>query len=127
MPAAPSPRASALLGALVSGVYNPYAGVRLASVAGGVPEPPAPPSTPQQAAPSGARCSKGWLSSLAAFFGADAAPSGVFENADCQNVWGWAWDSAQPNTPIMVALYSDGQLVATALADQLRADITGTT
>jgi hypothetical protein len=50
-------------------------------------------------------------------------PQGYFDYAGCDAVSGWAWDSAQPNTPVMVALFSEGQLVGTMLADQYRADL----
>jgi YD repeat-containing protein len=118
-----------LPGALAVAAADPYAGVMLASASGGVPPPPSDSlKGPSQPAASSAG---GWLSSLGRLFGLGAAvrqtPYGGFENADCNYAWGWAWDQDQPNKPIMVALYSDGQLVATTLADQLRPDITSTT
>ncbi|MFY9573627.1 MAG: hypothetical protein WAV20_19690 [Blastocatellia bacterium] len=59
---------------------------------------------------------------------AEGAPSltnfeGFHDGANCSQIFGWAWDSNQPNTPINVDIYSDNVLVATALADQFRQDL----
>lgn len=112
-----------LLGALAVGVKDPYAGVMLAAAARGVPPPP-PDSLTHTQAPA-ASAAVGWFSSLGSLLSLGAAaaqqmPSGGFEGADCNYAWGYAWDPAQPNTPIMVALYADGQFVASTLADQWR-------
>lgn len=48
---------------------------------------------------------------------------GYHEVADCNQISGWAWDSQQPNTPISVDIYADGNLLATVLADQFRQDL----
>lgn len=121
--AAEPPSARVMLGALVASALNPYGGVSLASTAWGVPEPP-----PVKDRDARDAASAGWLSNLTGKLWAGLAPlrtvHGVFEYAGCDAVSGWAWDDAQPNTPIMVSLFSDGQLVGTVLADQYRADIT---
>jgi len=128
--AAPS-RVYSLLGALAASTYNPYAGVQLASAYYGIPEPPSSDASQQakspQTPPSHASPSRGWLSSLASLFGFGAAirrtPQGYFDSANCSTVSGWAWDSAQPNTPIIVTLFDGSQPVASILADQYRADL----
>ena len=48
---------------------------------------------------------------------------GVHERTDCSMIAGWAWDSTQPDTPINVDLYSDGNLVMTVAANQFRQDL----
>src|SRR5262249_10528956 len=54
-----------------------------------------------------------------------AAPiyAGNFEGANCTQISGWAWDQNDPNSPINVAIFSDGQLIATVLAIQFRQDL----
>src|SRR5206468_8737575 len=51
-----------------------------------------------------------------------AAPlyQGIHEVADCSTISGWAWDENDPNSPINVAIFSDGGLIATVLAIQFR-------
>lgn len=130
--AASSPsRAYSIIGALAAGAYNPYAGVHLASASYGLPEPPARDASSQPTstnrAPSQASSWGGWFSSLANLFGVGSlvrsTPQGYFEYADCSVVSGWAWDSAQPNTPIIVTLFDGSQPVASILADQYRSDL----
>jgi len=48
---------------------------------------------------------------------------GFHEAASCSVISGWAWDANQPNTPINVDIYSDGNLVMTVAADQFRQDL----
>ena len=48
---------------------------------------------------------------------------GFHDTANCDTISGWAWDSTQPNTPINVDIYSDGNLVMTVAADQFRQDL----
>ena len=48
---------------------------------------------------------------------------GYHDGASCTAINGWAWDSNQPNDPVSVDIYSDGVLVATTPANQLRADL----
>jgi hypothetical protein len=54
-----------------------------------------------------------------------AAPvfQGEHEVANCSVISGWAWDANDPNSPINVAIFSDGQLIATVLAIQFRQDL----
>jgi hypothetical protein len=51
-------------------------------------------------------------------------PVGFFEGfhdvADCTQIYGWAWDSGQPNTPISVDIYADGFKFATVQANRFR-------
>ena len=56
---------------------------------------------------------------------AGAAPilEGTHEVATCSVISGWAWDRNDPNSPINVAIFSDGQLIATVLAIQFRQDL----
>jgi YD repeat-containing protein len=124
-------RAYSLLGALAASTYNPYADVTLASAIYGIPEPPSRDASQRTLSPqtpsSNTSPSKSWLSSLASIFGFGAAirrmPQGYFDSASCTTVSGWAWDSAQPNTPIIVTLFDGSQPVASILADQYRADL----
>jgi len=125
----PSPRAeldataaSSLAGAQIAAVYNPYEGVEVASAGRSLPAPP-PSRSP-------ARADSGWSAPLATLFGALAttfrrSAEGEFEPADCSVVSGWAWDTAQPNTPIIVTLFdgSRPEPVFSVLADQYRADL----
>ena len=39
------------------------------------------------------------------------------DGANCNTLWGYAWDSTQPNTPISIDLYDGGTPVATVLAN----------
>ena len=55
--------------------------------------------------------------------GAPPIFEGVHEVANCSTISGWAWDQNDPNMPINVAIYADGQLIATILAIQFRQDL----
>ena len=60
------------------------------------------------------------------FFGVAAAvstPYGQLEPETCEFISGWAWDPAQPTTPVTVALFDGPNLVASARADRYRADL----
>jgi len=50
------------------------------------------------------------------------SPEGYFDNANCSVLWGWARD---PDTtdPIYIEIYSDGNLLESALANKRRADL----
>jgi glucose/arabinose dehydrogenase len=49
---------------------------------------------------------------------------GYFDGADCDTVWGWAWDKNQPDAPIFVNIYADGHgLIGTARAEHFRQDL----
>ncbi len=60
---------------------------------------------------------------------ATAAPAGnppatgSFDTGDCNQLAGWAWNPAQPDTPISVDLYAGATRVATVLANTYRADL----
>jgi hypothetical protein len=48
---------------------------------------------------------------------------GFHEGADLDLIWGWAWNSAHPDTPIDVDIY-DGEIhLATVPANQFRPDL----
>ena len=117
-----SPSARVLLLDALASALNRYSGVTIASTTWGLPEPP-----PVQSAETREVESTGWLSSITGRLWGGATPrrmpAGIFQGASCDAVWGWAWDSAQPNTPVMVSLFSGSELVATALANRYRADI----
>jgi len=49
--------------------------------------------------------------------------NGYFDGADCNQLWGWAWDASQPTTPIQVDLFVDGNFLARVVADQYRSDL----
>ena len=55
--------------------------------------------------------------------GIPPAFQGFHDQATCSVISGWAWDSNDPNSPINVAIFSDGQLIATVLAIQFRQDL----
>jgi fibronectin type 3 domain-containing protein len=55
--------------------------------------------------------------------GAPPAYQGFHDGADCNVISGWAWDANDPDQPINVAIYADGQLMATVLAIQFRQDL----
>jgi hypothetical protein len=48
---------------------------------------------------------------------------GFHDGADCNAIFGWAWDSNHPNATISVDIYSDNVLVMTVAADQFRQDL----
>ena len=48
---------------------------------------------------------------------------GYVDGTDCNQIWGWAWDQNQPNTPINVDIYANNIFVATVPANQFRQDL----
>ena len=48
---------------------------------------------------------------------------GYLDGADCNQIWGWAWDQNRPNTPINVDIYANNIYVATVPANQFRQDL----
>jgi hypothetical protein len=55
-----------------------------------------------------------------------ATIGGGLEGADGENIWGWAWDQNQPNSPIDVDIYEGDTvltLLATVPANQFRQDL----
>lgn len=48
---------------------------------------------------------------------------GFLENVECGAISGWAWDKAQPNTPIMVEFYTGSTVWGSILADRYRPDL----
>src|SRR5438270_928063 len=54
---------------------------------------------------------------------ATANYNGYLDGADCNSVYGWAWDANQPNTPINVDLYDSNTFIATVAANQFRQDL----
>ena len=50
---------------------------------------------------------------------------GYIDEADCETIRGWAWDQNQPDAPVRIEVYGDGQLLAVISADQLRENLIG--
>jgi hypothetical protein len=50
---------------------------------------------------------------------------GYHDVANCEGMAGWAWDSAQPNTPITVYLYEGTRYLGSAYAGDYRPDLAG--
>ncbi len=48
---------------------------------------------------------------------------GSLDRVSCERIEGWAWDHAQPETPIAVDLYDGETLLATVMADRFRQDL----
>jgi hypothetical protein len=48
---------------------------------------------------------------------------GYLDGADCNQVWGWAWDRNNPNTPINVDIYDGPAKIATVAANLFRQDL----
>ena len=48
---------------------------------------------------------------------------GYVDGADCNQIWGWAWDQNRPNDPINVDIYANGGFVATVPANLFRQDL----
>ncbi len=48
---------------------------------------------------------------------------GTLDRADQDAIAGWAWDPAQPDTPLNVDIYDGNTLLATVTADKLRKDL----
>ncbi len=55
--------------------------------------------------------------------GASPVLQGYHDAADCNVLSGWAWDRNDPDSPINVAIFSDGHLISTVLAIQFRQDL----
>ncbi len=51
------------------------------------------------------------------------AYEGWVDGADCNQIWGWAWDRSKPNKPISVDIYAGSTFVATVQANQFRQDL----
>jgi len=49
--------------------------------------------------------------------------NGWLEQATCTTISGWAWNGAQPNSPINVDFYSDGAFLISVPANQFRQDL----
>ncbi len=54
-----------------------------------------------------------------------AGPLGLgnFDAVSCNTIVGWAWNAAQPNTPISVDFYNGSTKVASTLANTFRSDV----
>jgi hypothetical protein len=48
---------------------------------------------------------------------------GFLEMVDSRHITGWAWDPAQPDTPVAVDIYDNGALLITLPADRFRQDL----
>jgi len=48
---------------------------------------------------------------------------GSIDGVDDQHIFGWAWDSQRPNTPLTVDIYVDDTKLAAVSADQFRPDL----
>ena len=55
--------------------------------------------------------------------GAPPAYQGYHDVASCSTISGWAWDANDPNMPINVAIYDNGNLVSVITALQYRQDL----
>ena len=51
------------------------------------------------------------------------ANQGFFDSAGCGGLVGWAWASAQPNSPVNVDIVGDGVVVGQVIADLFRSDL----
>jgi hypothetical protein len=49
--------------------------------------------------------------------------AGVFEQADCEEISGWALDKHQPDSPLSIDLYEEKEYVTTIVADQFRENL----
>ena len=50
---------------------------------------------------------------------------GYHDGADCDKIYGWAWDSTAPNAAISVDIYDGSTKIATVVANEFRSDLTG--
>lgn len=50
---------------------------------------------------------------------------GFLDGADCDKIFGWAWDSSQPNVSIDVVIWDGSTALATVHANEFRADLPG--
>jgi hypothetical protein len=48
---------------------------------------------------------------------------GFLDKVECSSFRGWAWDAGQPNTPVSVEFFADGQSLGSVVADGFRQDI----
>jgi hypothetical protein len=48
---------------------------------------------------------------------------GFHDLADCETIYGWAWDRTKPDAAINVDIYDGDKLLATAPANQFRQDL----
>ncbi len=48
---------------------------------------------------------------------------GYLDGVDCNQIWGWAWDRNNPNTPVNVDIYDGPTLIATVAANLFRQDL----
>ncbi|MGM9510379.1 right-handed parallel beta-helix repeat-containing protein [Larkinella sp. GY13] len=48
---------------------------------------------------------------------------GYLDKVECSSFRGWAWDASQPNTPVSVEFFADGQSLGSIVADLFRQDI----
>jgi hypothetical protein len=48
---------------------------------------------------------------------------GYLDGADCNQIWGWAWDRNNPNTPVNVDIYDGSTYLATVSANIFRQDL----
>ncbi len=49
--------------------------------------------------------------------------TGFHTGADCEEIYGWAWNRQQPDSPVNVDIYDGDTLLATVKADRLRQDL----
>src|ERR1044072_4916590 len=49
---------------------------------------------------------------------------GFHDGADCDKIYGWAWDSATPNAALSVDIFDGATKIATVLANEFRSDLT---
>jgi hypothetical protein len=54
---------------------------------------------------------------------AGASVTGSVDELTEDNIYGWAWDPDQPNTPIQIDIYDGDTLLATVPADGFRQDL----
>src|SRR2546423_3980111 len=54
---------------------------------------------------------------------APAASGYIDEWSDSRKIAGWAWDKAQPNTPVTVEIYDGTVRIGTVSADAFRQDL----
>ncbi len=63
--------------------------------------------------------------SLAEIIKIDTAPSyeGFIDGADCNQIWGWAWDRSKPNQAVTVSIFAGSTLLANVQANVFRQDL----
>src|SRR5438132_788939 len=50
---------------------------------------------------------------------------GYHDGADCDKIYGWAWDSTAPVAAISVDIYDGSTKIATVVANEFRSDLVG--